>query len=179
MSSQRSSRLAVVAPLLAAALVLVAVHPGCTTTCSDPEGDDPEDIHSGTTNAARTVYESAPWRGEYLKFRTNKSYRFFHGLRGTPAVVQAWVGFDAKSLHDNGSGNISEAAGNEAIIESVTAEHVTIRNDTCETFYLRLVASDPIEDVAAGGAPSAGAGGTGTADAAGAGNDGGVGGAGN
>jgi hypothetical protein len=176
------SRLAVVAPLLSAALVLIAVHPGCTTTCSDPEGDEAEDIHSGTTNRARTVYESAPWRGKYLKFRTNKSYRFFHGLRGTPAVVQAWVGFDEISLHDDGGGNISEAAGNEAIIESVTAEHVTIRNDTCETFYLRLVASDPIEDVGAGGAPSAGAGagGNGAADGSGAGTDGGgVGGAGN
>ena len=82
MSSKRVSRLASLLPLFAAALVLIAVYSSCKTTCSDPEGDDYEAIHSGTTDATRSVYESAPWRGKYLKFRPNKRYRFFHGLRG-------------------------------------------------------------------------------------------------
>lgn len=175
MSSERWSRLAFAAPLLAATLVLFAVHPGCTTTCSDPETGGPEEVRGGTTDATRSVYESAPWRGKYREFRPQKQYRFIHGLRGTPAVVQAWVGFSEQPL-PNDMGNISEAAGNSAIVESVTAEHVQIRNDTCETFYLRVVASNPIEDVNAGGASSAGgesgagADGAGAAEAGGAGN---------
>jgi hypothetical protein len=153
-SSQRLSRFAFAAPLLSATLFFVAQAPGCTTTCSDPESDDPEEFHGGVTDATRSVYESAPWDGKYLKFRTNKSYVIFHGLRGVPSVVQAWVGFDEAPLR-RVPGNASEAAGNEAIIEGVTDEFVQIRNDTCETFYLRVVASDPIEDTAVGGSAGA------------------------
>jgi hypothetical protein len=146
-----SSRLAFLAPLLAAALVFSLANPACTTSCSDEETGGPEEIRGGTTDSTRSVYESTSFSGKYLKFRPNKRYKFFHGLRGTPAVVQAWVGFHEVPLNsDMETGNISEAAGNEAILEAVTSEYVTIRNDTCETFYLRLVASDPIESGAAG-----------------------------
>ena len=150
MKPERSLRLVFGLPLLAAALALA--HPSCRTSCSDEETGDPEDIRTGTTDSTRSVYESTSFRGAYLEFRPNKRYRFFHGLRGTPAVVQAWVGFTEVPLGSTGRGNISEAAGNMAILESVTDEHVVIRNDTCETFYLRLVASDPIEGSGAGGA---------------------------
>jgi hypothetical protein len=139
------------APLLAAALAFSLGNPACTTSCSDEETGGPEEIRSGTTDATRSVYESTSFSGKYLKFRPNKRYKFFHGLRGTPALVQAWVGFHEVPLNsDMETGNISEAAGNEAILEAVTSEYVTIRNDTCETFYLRLVASDPIESGAGG-----------------------------
>jgi hypothetical protein len=155
-SSSNPSRFAFALPLLATALVLLGQIPGCKTSCDDDEEGDAEVVTTGTTDATRSVYESAPWAGKYLRFRPDKRYSFVHGLRGTPSVVQAWVGFDEQPL-SNYPGNISEAAGNEAIIESVTAERVQIRNDTCETFYLRLVASDPIDETSAGGAASAGA----------------------
>ena len=153
MSSKRLSRLAFVAPLLSVALLFIAQGSGCKTSCSDPEDSTPEDIHSGVTDSTRSVYQSAPWLGEWLEFRPQKTYRFFHGLRGVPVVVQAWVGFHRAPLRDDQ--NVSEAAGNEAIVGDVTAEHFQIRNDTCETFYLRAVASDPIEDSDVGGAGGA------------------------
>lgn len=160
MSSKRPSRLAFVAPLLSVALLFVAQSSGCKTSCSDPEGDTPEEIQSGVTDATRSVYESAPWNGQWLEFRPNKRYVFVHRLRGIPSVIQAWVGFHSAPLRDDH--NVSEAAGNEAIVEYVNAEHFQIRNDTCETFYLRAVASDPIEDSDVGGAGGASSGGAGT-----------------
>jgi hypothetical protein len=143
-SSNLFSRLAVVAPLLTAGLVLIS-NPGCNTSCDDTESGDPEVIRSGTTNATRSAYESGPWSGKYLRFRPDKHYTFIHGLSGTPAVVQAWVGFHETPLGDNDHGNISLAPGNMAIFTAITPEYVTVRNDTCETFYLRVAASDPID----------------------------------
>jgi len=153
----RFRRLSFCAPLLAVTLAFALANPACNTSCSDDASGPPEDVHAGTTDSTRSVYESASFSGTYLEFRPQKKYKFFHGLRGTPAVVQAWVGFSDRPLNENGqSGNISEAAGNEAILEAVTSEYVIIRNDTCETFYLRLVASDPVEDSGAGGAGGSG-----------------------
>jgi hypothetical protein len=149
-SSKRFSRLAFVLPPLSVALLFISQSSGCKTSCSDPEGDTPEVVQSGVTDATRSVYQSAPWLGEWLEFRPNKSYEFIHGLRGVPTVLQAWVGFHRAPLRDDH--NVSEAAGNEAIFQDVTAEHFQVRNDTCETFYLRVVASDPIEESEVGGA---------------------------
>ena len=153
MSSKRLSRLAFVAPLLSVALLFIAQSTGCYTSCSDAAGDTEEDVRNGVTDSTRSTYQSAPWNAEWLEFRPNKRYRFFHGLRGVPGLIQAWVGFHGAPLRDDK--NVSEAAGNEAIVEYVNAEYFQIRNDTCETFYLRAVATDPLEDSETGGAGGA------------------------
>jgi hypothetical protein len=57
--------------------------------------------------------------------------------------VLSYVGFSSSPLAADGSGNISEAAGNEVLIERVDDEIVRVRNDTCETFFLRVVALAP------------------------------------
>jgi hypothetical protein len=153
---KRLSRLALLAPLLCALAVLVSGS-GCQTSCSNAETGGPEEFHGGSTDATGSVYESAPWNGNYLLFRPQKRYQLFHGLRGTPSVVQAWLGFSSAPLGGAGRGNISEGAGNEAIVEAVNDQFVVLRNDTCETFYLRVVASNPVESLPdAGGAAGAG-----------------------
>jgi hypothetical protein len=92
-------------PLLALPLALGGTTPGCATSCDDGEKGDPE-VTSGTTNAARTSYESDSWDGSYHEFPPQKRYDFVHGLRSRPDFVQAFVGFVERPLGDEGTGNI-------------------------------------------------------------------------
>lgn len=135
---------------------------GCNTSCDD--GDDsgaaPVAYEGGTTNAALTYYESDSWDGVYLEFPPQRTYDLHHGLGRRPAAVLSYVGFTSSPLGTDGSGNISEAAGNEVIIERVDDVLIRVRNDTCETFHLRVVALAPADDVegangtGSGGQPS-------------------------
>ena len=84
------------------------------------------------------TYESAPWEGPFLDFPAGRSYLFIHGLGSAPQTVSVYFSFD-----DVG-GSSTPAAGNQATIEEVTAEHVHVRNDTCSHVYVRVTASDPL-----------------------------------
>ena len=140
-------------PLLAALLALgTLAAPGCRTSCDDAEEGSAERVTDGTTDAASGVYESAPWNGAYHEFLPQKRYEFVHGLAGVPRIVQTFVAFDETPLGERAHGNVSEAAGNEVIIEGVDATSIRVRNDTCETFFLRVAASDPEAAPEAGGA---------------------------
>jgi hypothetical protein len=57
--------------------------------------------------------------------------------------------------------------GNEAILEAVNEDYVRLRNDTCETFYVRLVAGVLSADDGAGGADAASSGESGAGGAGG------------
>lgn len=156
MESALSVRHSAWAPLLAAALWVLGSGPSCATSCDDAVRDPPEAVTDGTTDDSGSFYESAPWEGAYLKFPPQKRYDFMHGLGDTPDLIQVYVGFTKTPLGDDGQGNISLAVGNEAIIEEVNDEYVRVRNDTCETFYVRLVAgitrdADPSQAGAGGG----------------------------
>lgn len=121
---------------VAASLVFAT---GCDTSCTVDVDPNPEVITSGTTEDG--VYESAPWDGDYQKFAPQKRYEFRHGLGGVPKEVTTYVGFHKTPIGESEFGNVAEVAGNIAIIERVTSESIRVRNDTCETFYLRVVAS--------------------------------------
>jgi hypothetical protein len=157
-SWQRLRRSAVVSAALALVLVPLSggAGLGCDTSCDDggDKGDPPVVYEGGSTNAALSYYESDTWDGPYLKFPPQRTYDFHHGLGRRPSAVLSYVGFSESPLgSSNGNGNISEAAGNEVIIEWVDEQVVRVRNDTCETFYLRLVALALDEaDSASGGA---------------------------
>ena len=88
-------------------------------------------------------YETAPWDGTYLEFPPQRRYDVYHGLGRVPPVVVTNVGFEATPLVDGGNGDTSESAGNIVLIEAVNDEFVRVRTDTCETFYLRVVACAP------------------------------------
>jgi hypothetical protein len=143
----------------ALALVLVPITGsaglGCDTSCDDggDKSDPPVVYEGGSTDAALSYYESDSWDGPYLKFPPQRTYDFHHGLGRRPFAVLSYVGFNESPL-GNGNGNISEAAGNEVIIEWVDEQVVRVRNDTCETFYLRIVAlaADEAADASGGGA---------------------------
>jgi hypothetical protein len=148
--------------LVASALLSVpGVGPACNTSCDDgDDSDDPPVAYAGGTHDdALTYYESDSWDGPYLKFPPQRTYDLLHGLGRAPTAVMAYVGFSQTPLGTSANGNISLAAGNEVIIEWVDDSIIRVRNDTCETFYLRVVALAP-NDVPAS-SPEAGDGGAG------------------
>jgi len=124
--------------------------PGCRTSCDDAVDGPAERVTTGSTDLARGVYESVAWNGAYHEFPPQKRYAFLHGLAGVPRFVQTFVAFKRTPLEDDEAGNVSEAAGNEVILEGVDATSIRVRNDTCETFYLRVAASAPTDEGAAG-----------------------------
>jgi hypothetical protein len=149
-------RSAVVSAALALVLVPISGSAGlgCDTSCDEggDKSDPPVVYEGGSTNASLSYYESDSWDGPYLNFPPQRTYDFHHGLGRRPVAVLSYVGFSESPL-GNGNGNISEAAGNEVIIEWVDEQVVRVRNDTCETFYLRLVALAVDDaDTASGGA---------------------------
>lgn len=148
--------------LLPCALLSVpGAGPGCNTSCD--EGDDSDDppvlYEGGNRDQALTYYESDTWDGVYLKFPPQRTYDLVHGLGRAPSAVMSYVGFSHSPLGESGNGNVALATGNLAIIEWVDDTIIRVRNDTCETFYLRVVAMAPGDGVDPG-AGAAGAGGT-------------------
>jgi hypothetical protein len=139
---------------------LPSTNSGCSTSCDDGDSsDDPPVVYEGGyRNEALTYYESDTWEGAYLYFPPKRTYDIRHGLGNRHVTVNSYVGFNEYPLGSNGNGNIAEVAGNIVIIEYVDDETVRVRNDTCETYYLRVVATAPEEgqpepdpDLGAGG----------------------------
>lgn len=126
--------------LLALSLPLLG---GCETSCSVDADEEPELVTSGNTDLEAGTYESAPWDGKFHVFPPKKRYAFQHGLPGVPRDVSTWVSFHERPLVGRAHGDIAESAGNIVIIERVDETTIQVRNDTCETFYLRVFASDP------------------------------------
>jgi hypothetical protein len=127
---------------------------GCETTCSVDADRSPEVVEDRRTDLEEGTFESVPWDGKWDHFPPKKRYEFRHGLGGTPLHVTTYVGFADPPIGSAGYGNSAEVAGNIVIIEAVTPEYIRVRNDTCETFYLRVAASGPIS---ADSAPTDGA----------------------
>ncbi len=127
-------------------LLLVGATPGCTYDCPAPHDyTKPSILEVGTTNPARTVYESAPFDGAFQHAPPGEVLAFRHHLLGRPVIVQTWLAFDERPLGGHGTGNIVLAAGNEAMFNCVDAEFIELRNDSCEkSFYVRVAASEPV-----------------------------------
>lgn len=113
-----------------AALVL-----GCAQDCEQSD-DTPVEYRGGSVSG--NFYETSPWDGGFLHFPAGRSYRIFHQLGSRPIDVNTYLSFAESAL---GTGhNVSESAGNQAVIDAVTDEHVEVRNDTCAEFWLRVTA---------------------------------------
>ncbi len=118
---------------------------GCDLGCDKESSDDPPVPYTGgRVNAERTVYETNDWNADYVKFPAGRQILIEHGLEGTPQVF-TWLAFDNPPLAVGREGNTAESAGNQVIIQRVDSEVVQVRNDTCQDFYLRLVAMVPGE----------------------------------
>lgn len=153
-----------------AALVLF----GCESTCPRETEPEPTLYEGGYTNAEGTLYETNRWDEAFVDFPAGRRLALRHGLGTVPAAFRSYVAFKARPFPEDETkpGFAAESAGNQVLLERIDDEFIRVRNDTCEHFYLRLVASaDPEEQSGAGGSPatSGGAGGEDSADLAGAG----------
>src|SRR5262245_58908315 len=90
--------------------------PPCSTSTSEAVTYD-----GGTT--AGGVYESSAIDGQYLHFPGGRRYSLRHELGVKPQIVNIYVAFEEFPLKEN---NISEASGNQAVIEIVDSEVVQV-----------------------------------------------------
>lgn len=139
--------------VLAAVLPCLCALWSCKTSCDNAD-TTATTVTDGIRNSALTVYESAAWDGRYVEFRPQKKLVFEHGLQAIPFNITTYVGFSPCPLAQPGtcsddpepSGEVAEAAGDLSPISDVTEQSFTIRNNTCETFYLRVTAEAAEED---------------------------------
>jgi hypothetical protein len=83
-----------------------------------------------------------------LKFAPQKKYVFEHHLRATPTTVMTYLGFSPCPLAPQGtcsdddapSGEVAAGAGDVSVISDIDEQSFSVRNNTCETFYLRVTA---------------------------------------
>jgi len=142
---------------LASSVVTVA----CGNQC-DRNPNEPAVLYTaGTTLNPGTPfasYESSPGEGPYLPFPAGRTYRFTHGLGGTPTQWGMYVSFSPSPIAatDGGRtrGGSAICAGNQCTIERVTPTVFEVRNDTCSDVYLRVAVSLPtLVPVEAGSSP--------------------------
>ena len=128
---------------------------GCAQSCPRESEDTPKRYTGGNTSPDRTFYETNDWKGSFVDFPAGRRLALVHGLRETPNELRSYLAFDEHPFPQNGEGFVAESAGNQVLIEDVNDEFIRVRNDTCEHFFLRIVASTfPIDD--GGGAGGAG-----------------------
>jgi hypothetical protein len=141
----------------ALAALLVASLSACTESCPRESDDAPKRYTDGTTSADRTYYETNDWKARFVDFPAGRRIALVHGLRHVPIELRSYLAFDEYPFPSKGNGFVAESAGNQVLIEDVNEEYVQVRNDTCEHFFLRLVASTVTTngDDGAGGAGGA------------------------
>lgn len=134
---------------------------GCDLGCDKESGDKAPTLYSlrppqsggaiaptapgGRVNVDRTIYETNDWNEPFVEFPAGRKLLIEHGL-GTEPEIFTWLAFVKEPLkrgldgEDDKEGNAAESAGNMVIIQKLNDQFVQVRNDTCQDFWLRLVA---------------------------------------
>lgn len=136
------------------ALLFLALGSGCSDlrNCADDNPNViPVDTDKATRDTTAVTYQSAPsW--DLDPFNAKTRYRFFHELGVTPLVVKAYLSFEKTGTgapadppkNENVPGSIAESAGNQALITCKDAHVIEVHNDTCQDFFIYLVAADAV-----------------------------------
>jgi hypothetical protein len=123
----------------------------CTSSCPRETEDAARRYTDGTTSPDGTFYETNAWDGSFVAFPAGRRLALVHGLQQMPIELTSYLAFKSRPLPRGGKGFVAESAGNQVLIEGVDEEVIRVRNDTCEDFFLRLVASTlPAADGAGG-----------------------------
>jgi hypothetical protein len=138
--------------VILAAVFFAALGPGCGTQCDRHPDEPPVVFEDGVTDQSAHVYMSSsnakdPWEGPWLDFPPGRTLRFPHRLGGLPRDIEYWFAFSPNPLSDNGEGATSgfvTGAGNQGTVESITEDHVDLRNDTCSGVFIMVRIADPI-----------------------------------
>ncbi|HHH11808.1 MAG TPA: hypothetical protein ENK23_07030 [Sorangium sp.] len=119
---------------LGASLMGCVSPPIGTELCRRPKTDEPVDVRVGAVENG--VYMSSDWGGELLYFPGGSYYRFYHQLGETPRWWQVYLAFDREGLPSS----VSEAAGNQAQLQAIDDETITILNGSCVEYWMLLTA---------------------------------------
>lgn len=115
------------------------------------------EYRGGRTSLDGLYYETGAWDEPFLHFPAGRVYELRHDLLAQPSDLQAFVTFAECPLsssmpsagraprcapvdEDSGGSGFTESAGNQAIFELREDDVLSVRNDTCAEFYLRVVA---------------------------------------
>ena len=105
--------------------------------------------------ASPDIWESNANDGQWLDFPHERTYQIdLHelGVDRVPVLVIPYVSAQANPLAEGGNSTI--AAGNLTVI-TVDRGHVSLRNDTCANYYLRVVVqASPLPPASDAGSPS-------------------------
>lgn len=113
---------------------------GCDLGCDKEDKDEATPYTDGRVNADRTIYETNDWNEAFVKFPAGRRLSIEHGLGIEPEIF-TWLAFDELPFEVKRSA--AESAGNMVIILKNEDGMIVVRNDTCQDFWLRLVAISP------------------------------------
>ena len=148
-------------PILGLALLVVTALSGeacLTDACKDSYSVWGKAPAQGSLVDANT-WQSTPIDGEWVPFPHQARLEFFHSLGRVPYEVVVWVSAEKNPL--SGS-NFTLAGGDTATVYKVLYDVVSLTNNTCANYYVRIVvraATVPPAAVDAGdgdGAPEGG-----------------------
>lgn len=134
---QRGAPRLVAAALFSAGVLAAALaSSGCDSPC-DTGGDEASTVDVTSVMPVGNLYASNAWDEAFFPFPPGKTYRFHHGLGTADIFVVVNVSFEEYPLPDS---NVSQASGDEALIEAVDSELIQVRNDTCAELWVRVSA---------------------------------------
>jgi hypothetical protein len=111
--------------------------PACSPACDTTDAANPAQRYEGgaVTGNANPYYASSDWSAGLLPFPGGKRYELAHHLGFVPSEFTVYVSFADKD------DPVTPCSGNTCVIQAVTNDAITIKNDTCSDFWVRVVAS--------------------------------------
>lgn len=121
--------------LAATVLAYAALSFGCGPSCQPSE----RVITNGERWSAGSdrVYRTSGPEGPFLPFEGATVLHIRHGLGVRPHQYQVQLAFSERPLQPGGGGS-SFPAGNQVLVQRVDADEVTIRNDSCASYYIQV-----------------------------------------
>lgn len=117
----------------AASVALVLASVACNSLGNCPAGKSDITVDTGTTDREERIYYSAPPWGPLDRYPARTTLHFIHELGFTP-FPHTYVSFTSEGS------DFSENTGNQARLKCVDDHEIVVENDTCEDFYVLVMA---------------------------------------
>ena len=128
-------RLMTIAGTVIALATLGVAAIGCGSPC--PSTERVVDDGARWTAGATRRYQSSPPEGPFIPFEGGTLLHVRHGLGVAPEQVQVMLSFSERPA---GGGGYSYAAGNQALVLAQDDREITLKNDSCASYWLRVTA---------------------------------------
>ncbi|MGZ3418816.1 MAG: hypothetical protein ACXWUG_31290 [Polyangiales bacterium] len=112
--------------------------PGCGSTCPASERVYADGSLKKGTGFMR--YETSGPSGPFIPYEGATLLHIKHGLGVRPDTVEIFLSF-AERPEDVGGGGSSPAAGNQAILLKQDENEIAVKNDSCASYWIRVVAT--------------------------------------